>query len=600
MQRKFNKVGNFSDILNPPRHSPIWGHYECLVCYEQNGVMVLPEGLGRNQPIRIERMQNGLLGFKLIKAGHVTLLEARLAYSEKQYFLSSLKQDLQLTDRHLQLDSGLLLRLYTEEDLIHALSVLHKRYQLDPNTKADLEATLQIKIEMTAIDAKILFLEGKFEEVYAASLRASSAFCNKMGRHVLKHYRQHTEWAIKILLAARVDEDNHFDFGYAYVYALKHIAELVLRGDDADFNVFDHVDFATLYSIFTTPSKYSRVTHYDFLYYLGVYCRAINEVDNAIRCFNAVPVSDPNYSKACDELLHFEMQGYKTFDNEGQAYDKVEQMLRYALKGIPENRWMAQTFFMQLCGAALSPQFPSVNTDIDSLVALAKYIRNVNNENKELKAKLVVMESELKKYKAEDTEVSKGATLFARKTIKVIVASKSQLKMDAVILALGDPETYQVIGVDVPSGVNEQPVNEETQVGAHNRVENAMKLINSGDIYIAIENGVYEDHGKILDKAVITVKCRHSDNSCTVYEAFSDALEFPKECFDIAKARGFEKTTVADVMLEQGLIESSKDPHKSLGEKISRAVILKNALRQMDLPNKYKQGLKMMAGLICK
>ncbi len=190
---------------------------------------------------------------------------------------------------------------------------------------------------------------------------------------------------------------------------------MILNGQSVDFDVFNHVDFDTLFATLTVPNKMFKSTHHDYLYYLGVYCREMH-ADNiswALKCFSGVPKADKNYLSACDALLHLEMQGHCTVDTSGSDLDKAERMLRNVLAGNPENRWMAQMYFALLCGGAgLAPDFPSVDTNADSVVALAKYMRDLHDENTQLKSKVASMESELKKSKAEDAGITMTVPKF--------------------------------------------------------------------------------------------------------------------------------------------------------------------------------------------
>lgn len=180
--------------------------------------------------------------------------------------------------------------------------------------------------------------------------------------------------------------------------------------------------------------------------------------------------------------------------------------------------------------------------------------------------------------------------MFSVTPIRVILASKSQIKIDAVTKALNDPVRFQVIPIVAASDVNEQPFDLETITGALNRVDNAVKEYNNGDIYIAIENGIFEESdGRIMDKAVIWIRCRTGYHSFKDSMYYSESVEFPRECYDKAKARGFDKTVVADIMVEDKIVESRDDPHKSLGQKRSRVDILIKALVQVDIAKKYIQ-----------
>lgn len=81
------------------------------------------------------------------------------------------------------------------------------------------------------------------------------------------------------------------------------------------------------------------------------------------------------------------------------------------------------------------------------------------------------------------------------------VGSQNPVKIGAALNILNETleADFQVIGLDVPTGVAEQPMTEEeTRQGAINRIENCLSAHNGGEAdawYVAIEGGVdvFED-----------------------------------------------------------------------------------------------------------
>jgi inosine/xanthosine triphosphatase len=76
--------------------------------------------------------------------------------------------------------------------------------------------------------------------------------------------------------------------------------------------------------------------------------------------------------------------------------------------------------------------------------------------------------------------------------VKVVVASENQVKINAVFQAFNEYfNDIEVEGVEVGSGVSVQPLtNNETLIGARNRVKELRKRINDADYWVAIEGGV--------------------------------------------------------------------------------------------------------------
>jgi non-canonical (house-cleaning) NTP pyrophosphatase len=144
--------------------------------------------------------------------------------------------------------------------------------------------------------------------------------------------------------------------------------------------------------------------------------------------------------------------------------------------------------------------------------------------------------------------------------MKVILASQSPLKIEACRVAFANVADIELVALKVPSHVSEQPFGDETLQGAFNRLNEAFALVQDGDLYIAIENGLFEENGEIVDRAAIMTF--QPDDDFNVH--FSRSVAFSKRYVLEAQARGFDKVTVGDVMQEHGVIQDAKDPHKSI------------------------------------
>ena len=162
--------------------------------------------------------------------------------------------------------------------------------------------------------------------------------------------------------------------------------------------------------------------------------------------------------------------------------------------------------------------------------------------------------------------------------MKIIVGSQSQVKLDAVTQALAATGIEaEIVGVKAKSNVAEQPMDNETLDGARNRANHARQLAPDGDLYIAIENGIFtEPDGRYVDKAVVMAIAK--DGMETV--ALSEGVEFPKAAVEEARQRGFATTTAGQVMAEQGVVAKHDDPHFSLIGK-SRATILTETVSEL-------------------
>jgi non-canonical (house-cleaning) NTP pyrophosphatase/adenine/guanine phosphoribosyltransferase-like PRPP-binding protein len=165
----------------------------------------------------------------------------------------------------------------------------------------------------------------------------------------------------------------------------------------------------------------------------------------------------------------------------------------------------------------------------------------------------------------------------AKPKFKIVLSSESEIKIRALTSAAKQyykDYDVEIISVKTASGVSEQPFNDETALGVSNRLCAAEKLYPNADMYVAIENGLFDIDNRYFDKAVIKLKSKNGLHRLIS----SDAVEFPKQYVEEARQLGFDKTTVADCMFKAGLIKNPKDPHADLGEKISREKILEEVL----------------------
>lgn len=175
----------------------------------------------------------------------------------------------------------------------------------------------------------------------------------------------------------------------------------------------------------------------------------------------------------------------------------------------------------------------------------------------------------------------------------VVVTSASAIKVDTVRKVLEEifpKRKFNVIGVKATSGVNEQPVGEETEQGARNRIESAESLVESEHpgherAMISIENGIFPDEkGGWEDKAVAVIKLPDRG----VFSAVSpQGVPFPIEAVRAAQAKegGFKDHTVgsviAEMYAEKGIEINKQDPHSALtGGSFSREEQMTSAIKE--------------------
>lgn len=86
--------------------------------------------------------------------------------------------------------------------------------------------------------------------------------------------------------------------------------------------------------------------------------------------------------------------------------------------------------------------------------------------------------------------------------MKIIIASKNPVKIQATLQAfraMFPTESFEIEGVRVPSGVSAQPMSDqETWIGAVNRIENAKIHHPNADYWVGIEGGIIR-HGNEME-----------------------------------------------------------------------------------------------------
>lgn len=146
--------------------------------------------------------------------------------------------------------------------------------------------------------------------------------------------------------------------------------------------------------------------------------------------------------------------------------------------------------------------------------------------------------------------------------MKILVGSKNPVKINAVKEAFekhfGEVE---VTGIEVPSFVPDQPINEETLIGAENRARNLFKInyeqnLNA-DYFVGVEGGIVQQHNRWFafgGMCVINKKGKTAFGS-------SPHFELPKVVVD----KLLERKELGHVMDEIMKTENSKCKSGAIG-----------------------------------
>ncbi len=128
----------------------------------------------------------------------------------------------------------------------------------------------------------------------------------------------------------------------------------------------------------------------------------------------------------------------------------------------------------------------------------------------------------------------------------IFVASKNPVKIEAVRLgfqAMFPEKTFEIKGVDVPSGVSDQPATDAvTLQGARNRAERARLAAPEGSFWVGIEGGI-EDNGQDM-YAFAWVVVRDGDRTG---EARTGTFTLPSEVAQLVRS-GIELGEADDIV----------------------------------------------------
>lgn len=121
--------------------------------------------------------------------------------------------------------------------------------------------------------------------------------------------------------------------------------------------------------------------------------------------------------------------------------------------------------------------------------------------------------------------------------MKIVVGSKNQTKIDAIkegVLLYDDLKGAEVLGIDILSGVSEQPMTlAETMRGSHNRAKRSYK---NCDLSVGIESGLMKTPR--TDSGYVDVSIVSIYDGKRFYSGFSPCIQLPKRVVDLAINEG--------------------------------------------------------------
>ena len=158
----------------------------------------------------------------------------------------------------------------------------------------------------------------------------------------------------------------------------------------------------------------------------------------------------------------------------------------------------------------------------------------------------------------------------------IIVTSASSIKVETVkkvFKRMFPDREFNIVGVKASSGVNEQPLGDETERGARNRITDAERIKKEDNfiipsVFISIENGIFKNNDdKYEDKAVVVLKLPDGQ---VFSQVSSQGVVFPNDAVEktLEKEGGFKDntigSTIAEIFAEKGITINKQDPHSAL------------------------------------
>lgn len=142
----------------------------------------------------------------------------------------------------------------------------------------------------------------------------------------------------------------------------------------------------------------------------------------------------------------------------------------------------------------------------------------------------------------------------------VVVVSKNPVKINAVKLGFGkmfSSEKFKFIVISASSNVADQPFsNDETYIGATNRVNNASKEIKNADFYVGIEGGIEQVGEEMQAFAWVVIK-----SDCQYGKSRTATFFLPKVVVRLIK-QGKELGEADDIVFKRN---NSKQQNGAVG-----------------------------------
>lgn len=154
---------------------------------------------------------------------------------------------------------------------------------------------------------------------------------------------------------------------------------------------------------------------------------------------------------------------------------------------------------------------------------------------------------------------------------RVIISSKNPVKINTVkngFSKVFPHQNFEYIGISVPSEVSDQPMSDqETLLGAQNRIKNAKIAEPEADFWTGLEGGLEEINGKLEAFAYIVIESRDKTGVSK-----TATFTLPEKVSDLIRS-GMELGDADDMVFGES---NSKQKNGSVG------ILTKNLINRTD------------------
>jgi non-canonical (house-cleaning) NTP pyrophosphatase len=132
----------------------------------------------------------------------------------------------------------------------------------------------------------------------------------------------------------------------------------------------------------------------------------------------------------------------------------------------------------------------------------------------------------------------------------IVLGSVSPIKAAALLDAMKRANmTSTTMGVAASSGVDEQPIDGMTAIGAQNRAIEALRMCPAADFAVGVESGIFRLFGRWMDHTVVVVQTRVHIEPIAV--ATSVGIAIPENCVMAAMEAGLDKHTAGRIFADR-------------------------------------------------